>query len=204
MTTDPRWNEIFAKQGWGRWPNTRFVEWAMRRFGDRSLVERGQTRFLELGCGYGAQLRFLEAEGFTVTGIDAAPQAISFCNGCGYTVERIDMTEFEAPEATYDCVFDVCALQHLSWEEAQAVTSNAYRWLKPGGAFFSMHVGHYSTGPDDTSVPAPRLLEEAQLPKLFRDYRGMETSYEIVINRRRDGFAKSERRHWIIEANKEP
>ncbi len=152
----------------GRWPDTRFVEFAMGKF-------RGQqARFLEMGCGGGAQLLFLGSEGFIGVGVDSSRTALDtavriigerslgmmlpprlYLHDLG--MEPLPGMFGDGEE--FDCVFDVCTLQHLS----EAGAAKAIQWscskLKPGGWFFSKWRAPcpYPT-PDAEGVPAPRML----------------------------------------------
>lgn len=143
MTT---WDdEIRARGGWGRWPDTRFVEWAMKTFGKAS--DRSAVKFLEFGCGGGAQLRFLQSENFRFLGVDSSAGAISqartlLWDGVAgderYAVFG-DLRTFQPEPGSelFDCVFDVCTLQHFDDEEARKIVERAWSWLKPGGWLFS-------------------------------------------------------------------
>lgn len=47
---------------------------------ERQLIDRAQGRVLDIGCGAGRHLLYLQERGFDVTGIDNSPGAIEVCN----------------------------------------------------------------------------------------------------------------------------
>lgn len=186
------WNNVHAERPWGRWPSTRFVEWAMRRFGN--VPDRRKVRFLEIGCGAGAQLRFLSAEGFTVHGIDgsrhAIQQAAKVVSSGALTTG--DLMRFEAAQP-FDVVVDICTLQHLTASDAAAALVKARtEWLQPDGYLFSMFAAVGTTVEQADGVPAPRLLLSSEIPHLFAGLK-LNIGHEIVK------AGSGERRHWIIE-----
>lgn len=209
--TDPRWDSAMSKN-WGRWPSTRFVEWVMRNYTVSDIDE--PPRFLELGCGWGAQLKFLTEEGFQAFGMDASMFAIEHCKARGFQVVYGELPGWDARGVTssppplgpmlldrplwrgrFDCVFDVCTLQHLSLSEAAAVTAKARDWLKPDGKFFCMHAADGTTVLPRADIPPPRLLTFPQIATLFEGYKTRVTR-ELVVQ------GPAEIAHYIIEARK--
>lgn len=203
--TDPRWDEIIRARGWGRWPNTRFVEWCMRRYGRGDWADRTLTNFLELGCGGGAQLRFLADEGFNAYGIDSSPAAIAatleLVHGGRVAIMEADLLsslyeEFLREAGSFDCIFDICTLQHMDLDQATFMVAKARKWLMPGGAFFSLHAAAGSSAAGYGDVPEPRLLRQSEIPAMFDGF-DVSIGHEVVT-----GIGAWERRHWIIEGIK--
>lgn len=102
--TAAEWDKVFQRQQWGRWPDTRFVEWCMRTFGAAGERERETIRFLELGCGAGAQLGFLQNEGFQAYGVDGSRAALNQAkrnlrefDGVRPVLWEADLINFEVP-----------------------------------------------------------------------------------------------------------
>lgn len=194
------WEEIFRRQQWGRWADTRFVEWCMRTFG--GAEDRSAVKFLELGCGFGAQLRFLWDEGFYAEGMDGSQTAVDFLHTLpdrkGIVVQ-VDLPA-DFPEAdggySYDCIVDVCALQHIP--DAALLIQKASRWLKPGGWIFSKHAAHRRDRPHNrprSDVPEPYLLRYEEITHLYAGF-ACQVSEEIVTDF--GAMETTERRHWII------
>lgn len=200
MTFDPAWEDGHRKHTWARWPNLRFVEFAMRTFGP--VAERPDVMFVELGCGGGAQLAFLAEEGFACLGIDASEAAIAKARALFQTrlidtdipASLGDVTRVQFEPGAIDCAVDVCTLQHLPGPEAQTVIRNARLWLKPTGVLWSMMARELAPIPVDT--PAPRLLRTRdEVVALFGEGWSLRLGEETVY-----GVDARVARHWIIEA----
>lgn len=205
--TDPRWDALMTK-GWGTWPTIRFVEWAMRIWG--KAPDRRGVKFLELGCGAGAQLRFLAAEGFDVYGLDGSKAAISAALDLVVDVRRdgyrhwgkhlmhADLTQltekFVPHGGDWDCIFDICTLQHLEPADAKRVIAQAVGWLRPGGYIFSMwRMGDATVA---EGVPAPWVLHGDAVPDMFP---GLALQLGAETVNYADGSVVS---HWLIEGRK--
>lgn len=222
--TVAEWDRVYRGRQWGRWPNTRFVEWAMRRFGDAPQQWRQNIHFLELGCGAGAQLRFLSNEGFASYGVDGSAAALSQArtnladlSNYGPVLFESDLLQFEMPtifpdfgrgpvgaadlavsstSGQMDAVLDICTLQHLGTKAADVIVK-ARRWLRPGGYIFSIFAADGSDkGGFGSDVPPPRLLMASEIPHLFAGF-DLKVGMETV--RPVDGGT---RQHWIIEGRK--
>lgn len=180
----------------------------MRRFGALSPEERAKVDVLELGCGAGAQIKFLVDEGFPAVGvdgsIDALAQARENIDG-GFHAERPRPLLLRAdienwvPLREFDVIVDICTLQHLPAAAVPQVIQHALHWLKPGGFLFSKWAG-YEDGafqwPSKSDVPQPQPIFEGQISHLFP---GFQRNYGVE---RVEGLDNVVRQHWIIEARK--
>ena len=107
---------------------------------------RSGVRFVELGCGAGANVWYLAREGFAVCGIDVSPTAIERAreylatDGLSADLRAGDAAEVLCafPDAHFDCVVDVGCIQCNTLAEARAIVREATRGLKPGGRCFSL------------------------------------------------------------------
>jgi SAM-dependent methyltransferase len=79
----------------------------MRRLWSAWPPRRG-GRAAEIGCGYGAMLPLLAADGFTVAGCDPSRDAVQFCRGRGF-----DVVEGGLPGAPLEGPFDLTITQHV-------------------------------------------------------------------------------------------
>lgn len=201
MSFDHRWEAWHAEKRRGIYPNEHFVRFVMQNYGALPPDERAHCAFLDLGCGAGAQTRFLHAEGFRVDAVDAS---LSACEALErglppkygtFPVPNVfccNVLNYQAC-ASYDCVVDVCTLQHLSAAHARAVITDARKWLKPRGRFFSLmaSLDHLMTGD-----LAPRCGSTASVVSLFGPYNwDIITGHEKVV---RPGGTQIG--HHIIEA----
>lgn len=154
MSSINEWDEVHQKQVWGQWPNEHFVRFMRRHFnapGDREM-----RRFLEIGCGAGAQLRFFQQEGYHARGFDSSMAAVSNAKRLidservtaqvGVAPEEMETAHLSLPPGwsgparpnLYDAVIDVCTLQHMSFEDARASINAAHGMLHDGGRMFSI------------------------------------------------------------------
>lgn len=199
MTYNNAW-DAWHERPRGRWPDTRFVEFAMRTFGQTPEQSRPEVWFLELGCGGGAQLVFLAEEGFSVHGVDASSAALDKARrlvmryGAGSRVAlRLQDVAEVVTAIQFDCVFDVCTLQHMPLYQVREIVVRAQGWLKPGGVFWSKMAAIGHEVPDGTLAPRRMTLDGVR--GLFHG-RQVKIGSEH-IERADTGLRHS---HWIIEA----
>lgn len=134
-----------------RYPNEALVQFLAAHFFSLSRARRKKTKILEIGCGSGANLWMIAREGFAAYGVDAAPTAVRLCKqmlrswGVAAKVSPADMREQMFPDASFDGVVDVISMQHLTLAEHAEAYRAAYAMLKPGGWFFSYHLGSNSS-----------------------------------------------------------
>lgn len=148
---DPIWEKIHAERMWGRYPNEEVIRFMMRNFPDKSL--RGDTRVLDLGCGAGANLRFLAAEGFDAHAVDGAASAVRRSEeflaevGLSAKIEQRDMTDLACYESNYfDAVIDCASMANIRFSRIHVCLNEVNRVLKPGGRYLTMLYGSGSTG----------------------------------------------------------
>jgi ubiquinone/menaquinone biosynthesis C-methylase UbiE len=102
---------------------------------------------LEVGCGNGANLWAVASEGFATYGIDLAPAGLRLAlatldrRRVRATLVRGDALCLPFREAVFDAAYDVVSLQHLAFEHLRRAYGEVYRVLRPGGRFFSCHMG---------------------------------------------------------------
>ncbi|WP_344884461.1 class I SAM-dependent methyltransferase [Allokutzneria multivorans] len=91
---------------------------------------------LDVGCGCGVPVaRDLVRGGHRVTGVDISEEQIrrarSFVPEA--TFVRVDASEAEFPDASFDAVVCLYVLFHLPLSEQGELLGKIARWLKPGG-----------------------------------------------------------------------
>ncbi|NQZ06898.1 MAG: class I SAM-dependent methyltransferase [Algicola sp.] len=149
--------EAFERQyqdsGFGsqrRYPNESLIGFLAGNYFRIPLEKRKSLRVLELGCGSGANLWLIAKEGFDTYGIDFAPTGITFCKDmlASWQVEAklevADMTQLPFEADYFDAIVDVVSMQHLNYQQHKLAYSEVNRTLKPGGKFFSYHLGENS------------------------------------------------------------
>jgi SAM-dependent methyltransferase len=130
-----------------RYPNEELLRFVGRRYGRLGPSERRALRILDLGCGSGSNLWMLAREGFEAHGVDAAPAGLELCRqmlaswGVEASLQVADFRELPYADASFDAVVDVVSLQHLDLAGHAAALAEVARILRPGGRFFSFHLG---------------------------------------------------------------
>jgi SAM-dependent methyltransferase len=112
---------LAARQGtgWKRWaPNP--YRWYLRH------LELG--RVLEVGCGVGRNLGYLEGTG---VGIDPDPDAVAICRQRNLTAFTPD--EFEAAPASFDALLLSHVVEHMAPDDALALVRRYLPFVRPGG-----------------------------------------------------------------------
>lgn len=91
---------------------------------------------LELGCGPGYLLQYLEMKGFkNFLGIDISLEQIEIAKSSGYKVMQADAIEFlKTEQKTYDIIFAFDFIEHFTKDELIELTNLIHKNLNPGGA----------------------------------------------------------------------
>lgn len=142
MTIPSGWEAIHAKRDWGREPSEGLILFYHRYL---YLTEKHSLRVLEIGCGIGANLWYLEREGCKVVGIDGSPSALAKVR---QTAEHYngkwegelhegDMCNLPFADESFHVVIDVEGISCLNVADSKKAYSEAYRVLCPGGLMFS-------------------------------------------------------------------
>ncbi len=144
----------YKKTGFGaqrRYPNEQLIQFLATHFFALSRQYRKKIKILEIGCGSGANLWMMAHEGFDVYGTDDAPTGLQLCRrmlkswGVFAHVLKADMRTQSFPDAFFDAVTDVISMQHLNIADHKKTYTAVYSMLKPGGRFFSYHLGSASS-----------------------------------------------------------
>lgn len=140
------WNDKFKSRSWGRYPPEDLVRFIGRHYFVHD--ERDQVRILEVGCGTGANLWFLHREGFSVAGIDGAPDGIEIAqsrlqlentelNKIDPDLRVGDFSSLPWANEQFDAVIDIFAIYANTTAVIDSTLSEVYRVLKPGGKFYA-------------------------------------------------------------------
>lgn len=147
------WNGFHADERSASYPSTDLV-----RFLARSVELPAKTRVLELGCGAGANLRFLVREGFQVAGIDFSPNALDVARqhlradpstAAAATEVDLRLGDFRAlpwPDESFDVTVDIEAVYANDATGIADALAEIHRVLRPGGTHFGQMFGVETTG----------------------------------------------------------
>lgn len=166
---DNKWEEIFSKKSWGKYPSEPVIQFMARNF--YSVSPRTAIKVLDLGCGGGAHTAYLAREGFDVYALDGSVSAIHQTqqllaqNHLSAQLTVGDITHIDYPDAFFDIVIDSNVIQHNTWSTILAIHLQLKRVLKSGGQCFSMMVNTETTGQSGA-----RFIEE-------NTYTDMNNSY---------------------------
>ena len=108
-----------------------------------AFVEMGRTflallppgaRVLDLGCGAGRDMAWLEARGTQVTGVDLSPEMLAQARPRvrGALLE-MDMRRLSFPDAHFGGIWCMASLLHLPKADAHLALHEMRRVLAPGG-----------------------------------------------------------------------
>ena len=137
------WEEKFQSRTWGSYPSEDLVRFICGNF---IKTQQKKSKVLEIGCGTGANLWFLQKEGLIISGIDASPTGISIAqkrvsldakakNNSELKVGDFSTLPWE--NSKFDLVVDIFALYANTQKKISDTLSEVKRVLKPGGYFFT-------------------------------------------------------------------
>jgi ubiquinone/menaquinone biosynthesis C-methylase UbiE len=124
------------------------------------------TRLLEIGCGVGAVLGTLGTTypGVHLTGVDIEPDQIAFAQAHLVSLDvRADLRVADGrrlpyEDGTFDHVWMMWVLEHMSEEDAVAVLREARRVLVPGGTITAIEGDYRTLKVASKSAPIESLL----------------------------------------------
>ncbi len=219
---DPGWDEVFRKNEWGAYPPEELVRFVARNF--YAVPDRSQVRFLEIGCGPGANLLYLAREGFSAVGLDGSRVALERAQdrlatqGLEAELHHGDATALPFEDASFDCVLDIECIYANTLADSRRIIAEVHRVLKPGGLLFSkaFMTGTYGDGRGPKLPGEPhtyqeikeggfhqgygviRLTAEEEIPELFGAFG--QVDYEYLI--RSVDSRRHEIKEWLITCRK--
>ena len=111
------------------------------------ITPNRNVRILDLGCGHGAFLYFLQQAGYQdIHGVDVSAEQVALAHRLGISsVEQQDIALYltSVEEETVDVVLLMDVLEHLSRQELFDMLDKVFRILRPGGKCIS-HVPNAS------------------------------------------------------------
>ena len=140
-------------------------------------------RALDLGCGTGANLRYLASHGFEATGVDYSPvalrvarqRALSDSAGCSIRLVEGDLTTPAIPgvEGPYDLLLDFGTLDDLDPAGRRAMARLVADLARPGAAFLFWCFWARPTDLPRISLSGPSrmvpVIEPGEEARLFGD-----------------------------------
>lgn len=101
------------------------------------LPRAKDARILDLGCGYGEFLYFLQRQGYTqAAGIDLDPAQLEIARSLGVrNLHRADARAFLSSATGFDLIAALDVLEHIRKDEVLHLLELARHALRPGGRF---------------------------------------------------------------------
>ena len=135
------WEDSYSSQkiqNKNEYPSEEVIFFLMHRFSN--LRDKSNIKILDLGCGWGNNLKFFQDKGFTYFGVDFSESAIAHCkkNHKNVFCCSIDKLPFESNK--FDVVIDRMAMQHNPLDIIQKTFFEVKRVLKKEGVFYSNFV----------------------------------------------------------------
>jgi SAM-dependent methyltransferase len=190
MAFDRIWDAIHRTRTWGKYPNEHLVRWVARKY--FNVPQRYETKFLDLGCGAGANTWFLRCEGFWVAPVDGSVSALRHVDG-GVAADAIRLP---FASASFDCVVDIVCIAHHFADMAGCIIDEAARVLKPGGCIFSVMPTNECSEAPYAGKGAVLFAEGWHLPALFNGH------FNIEVNRASHTDGPNHIDHWLISGTK--
>ncbi|EKE06755.1 MAG: methyltransferase type 11 [uncultured bacterium] len=94
-------------------------------------IESKDLKSLDVGCGTGAVLKFLQDASYKAKGIDFSDTALRYCKSRGLDVQYGIATKIPMPDNSFDIITALDVVEHI--EDDKNVIKELYRVLKPGG-----------------------------------------------------------------------
>jgi ubiquinone/menaquinone biosynthesis C-methylase UbiE len=194
---DKTWEKVFRIKEWSKYPPEELIRFVANNF--YSAPNRKAVKILDLGCGTGACTWYLAREGFSAYGIDGsktgikkAKQRFAEENLSGEFVVG-DFIKILYPANFFDCVIDICSMQHNQFKFAKMATSEIFRVLKPGGKLFSMLVAGGSWKEPYLGKGYVHFYKLSEVKKLFEKFKNIsiEKSMRTYNNRKIRSFIGS-------------
>lgn len=132
--------------GFRNYPNEEFIRFMGRNFLGISS-ERGDIKILEIGCGNGANLWMVAKEGFQAYGVDSSHTSLKLCKETFKKWEVRgnlylgDLRSLPFKDEYFDAVFEVRAIEYVTYTDHKRCYSEIRRVLKDRGKFYSFHFG---------------------------------------------------------------
>lgn len=177
QSSQQTWEHIYASEGFSHknnYPQDEIVRFIARTFFKIPFEQRKKIKILDLGCGWGNNLKFLTEQGFDAYGIDFSSSAVEHCKKLTHNVFQGDIKKLPFQNEMFDAVIDRCSVQHNTLEEIKTIVSEVHRVLKKEGKFYSVMV-HTLTVP--FSVPT-YYINEAEVKNVFALFTQIEIDYQ--------------------------
>jgi len=147
-----------------------------------------KTAILDIGCGKGRNSIFLASQGFNVTGVDFAPEAIKEARKRAGKITNIEFKKLDLSKnwpyknESFEIIVDCFSTMCIPFKGRQNAISESFRVLKTNGYFLFYAIGRTSLvdkspGPEFNSAIFPKTgkfekqYEESEIRNEFRNFK---------------------------------
>ncbi len=139
--TQGEWEGVYSSETFmhkNEYPSLEIVSFLMKRYG--RLTDRSQISVLDLGCGWGNNLKFLKEKGFNYFGVDFSESAVKHCLENHKNISCCSLEDLPFESNSMDVIFDRMAIQHNEPKVIEKIFAEVHRVLKKDGVFYSILV----------------------------------------------------------------
>ncbi len=168
---------------------------------------------LDIGCGTGKHMKFLQGLGFKTDGIDSSETAVEMTKqllGNNSRVVLADMFDYQISANTYDLIFSISTIHHGLKSSVQNLMDRIYEALLPGGHILitvpdikNVISKKWNTFKDHTEVAAgtftPNTGPETGLPHSFYTE---EEAKSLFSKFRKFKLHLDKKDRWVAQATK--
>jgi SAM-dependent methyltransferase len=108
-----------------------------------SIQKAKKKKLLEIGAGTGRDGKFFQDQGLEVTCIDLSPVMVELCRQKGLTAHVMDMGNLDFPDNSFDSVYSVNSLLHVTKMEFSGILNRINTLLRNGGLLYIGLYGGY-------------------------------------------------------------
>lgn len=137
---------------------TDIFDWKIKERADfLSMLQKEEKKtLLEIGSGPGRDGLYFQKNGLEVTCIDLSPENIHLCRKKGLTAYVMDMSNMFFTDNSFDAVYSLNSLLHLSKAELPGVLNAISNVLKSDGLFYmGVYGGNDFEGIRENDVTVP-------------------------------------------------
>lgn len=166
---------------------------------------------LDIGCGTGKYLKFLQLKGFETDGIDSSDTAVEMTKKIlndNSNILCVDMFNFEIPKNKYDLIISVSTIHHGTKKQVQNLVHKIYEALADGGKIFitipsaenmKRHDSYDNSGENKSGVFIPLSGPEKGLPHSFYT---KEESQKLFSEFKELQIKSDNIKRWVVQASK--
>jgi SAM-dependent methyltransferase len=175
-------------------------------------------RILDLGCGTGRHLVYLEELGYKAYGLDISPTGLAYSRNwlqkkdLPVRILMADMTSLPYSSAVFDMIISTYVIHHNTLAGMRRTIKEMHRLLKPGGTILisipSQRGYRHDKGRQiEPGTVIPDIGQNSGIPHHYSDLKEIACEFtEFIIREIKldeamndDGYLSS---HWFIQAEK--